>query len=186
MWDAMTDLEVPLAEPILRTAAVYLLVLLLIRVIGKRSLGEMSMFDIVVVLLLADIASSSAIGADDSVSASAASALTLVVLSSAVNPLVHRSPAAASILQGNAEEVIRDGQMVEGVLRRLGISRSELDHAIRGQHGDDVSEIDHAELTPSGKLVVTLKHDEQSATKADVAALAGQIAELKRLLADRG
>lgn len=79
--------------------------------------------------------------------------------------------------------VIRDGQMAEGALRKLRISGSELDHAIRSQHGDDVSEVDHAELTPSGKLVLTLKPEEQSATKADVADLISELHELKASLA---
>ena len=77
--------------------------------------------------------------------------------------------------------VINDGRMAEGALRRLRISPSELDHAIRSQHGDDASEVDHAELTPSGKLVLTLKHDEQSATKADIAELTEELHQLKAI-----
>ena len=75
--------------------------------------------------------------------------------------------------------------MAEGALRRLRISPSELDHAIRSQHGDDISEVDYAQLTPSGKLVLTLKRDEQSATKADIAELTEQLHQLKALLLAR-
>jgi uncharacterized membrane protein YcaP (DUF421 family) len=81
--------------------------------------------------------------------------------------------------------VIRDGRMAQGALRRLRISGSELDHAIRSQHGDDVSEVDRVELTPSGKLVLTLKHDEQSATKADIAEVTEELHQLKALLVAR-
>jgi uncharacterized membrane protein YcaP (DUF421 family) len=89
------------------------------------------------------------------------------------------------VLQGKPVTVIRDGQMAQGSLRRLRISPSELDHAIRSQHGDDVSEVDHAELTPSGKLVLTLKPEEQSATKADIAQLSEELAQLKALVMAR-
>ena len=160
MWEEMMELQVPLAEPILRTTLAYVMLLLLIRFIGKRGLAEMSTFDIVVVFLLAEIVGGAAIGEDDSVTGSVVSAVTLVALSTGVHYMVQRSSAAAMVLQGKPATVIRDGQMAEGALRKLRISQSELDHAIRSQHGDDVSEVEHAELTPSGKLVLTLKHDE--------------------------
>ncbi len=94
------------------------------------------------------------------------------------------SPTAARILQGKATTVIEDGRVVEPALRRLRMRASELDHAIRSQHGDDISEIQHGQLTPSGRLVVTLKYDEQSSTKADIAALADQLRRVEALLTD--
>jgi hypothetical protein len=67
--------------------------------------------------------------------------------------------------------VIDHGQVVQPAVRTLGLRRSELDHAIRSQHGDDLDEIEHGELTPSGRIVLTLKSGEQSSTKADIAEL---------------
>lgn len=182
MWNEILLPQAPLAETILRTALVYVVLVLLIRVIGRRGLAEMSTFDIVVFFLLAEIIGGAALGDDDSLTGSVAGAITLVALGTAVHRLVQRSSLASRILQGEAVTVIRDGQMAEGALRRLHITQSELDHAIRSQHGDDVAEVDHAELTPSGKLVLTLKRDEQSATKADVAELSEQLQQLKALL----
>jgi uncharacterized membrane protein YcaP (DUF421 family) len=186
MWNEMMAPQAPLAETILRTTLVYVVLVLLIRFIGKRGLAEMSTFDIVVILLIAELVGGAALGDDNSLTGGMVGALTLLALSTAVHHLVQRSPVASRLFQGEPVTVIRDGKLAEGALRKLGISRSELDHAIRGQHGDDLSEVEHAELTPSGKLVLTLKRDEQSATKADIAELAEQLRQLKALLTARG
>jgi uncharacterized membrane protein YcaP (DUF421 family) len=186
MWNEMMALQAPLAETILRTTLVYLAVVFLIRLIGKRGLAELSTFDIIVTVLVAEVVGGAAIGADDSLTGGLVSALVLIILNTAVHHLVQRSSAAERIFQGKPATVIRDGQMAEGALRKLGISPSELDHAIRSQHGDDVTEVDHAELTPSGKLVLTLKHDEQSATKADIAELGEQLHQIETFLTSGG
>ena len=65
---------------------------------------------------------------------------------------------------------------------RLGLSRSEIDHAVRLQNGDDVKQVQTGNLEPGGQLVLTLKHAEQGATKADVAELADRLGRIERLL----
>ena len=56
-------------------------------------------------------------------------------------------------------------------MRRLGLRRSELEHAVRLQNGNAIGQVDYGRLEPGGQLVLTLKHIEQAATKADVAEL---------------
>lgn len=170
---------------ILRAVLIYVAVVILIRLMGKRGLSEMNTFDVIVALLLAEILGGAIMGEDASLTGGLVAALTFVALNVGFNHLVHRFPTASRVLQGKPTTVVRDGQMAEGALQKLNISSSELDHAIRSQHGDDISEVDHAELTPSGKLVLTLKYEEQSATKADIAAVSAELQELKSLLSAR-
>lgn len=59
---------------------------------------------------------------------------------------------------------------------------SELDHAVRMQNGDDVAEVGRGSLEPGGQLVLTLKHAEQGATKADVADLTARLGRIEELL----
>lgn len=80
--------------------------------------------------------------------------------------------------------MIEGGQVVQGALQKLGLRTSELDHAIRSQHGD-LEEIEHGELTPSGRVVLTLKPDEQSSTKADIAALEQRLQHIEAMLSAR-
>jgi hypothetical protein len=56
---------------------------------------------------------------------------------------------------------------------------------IRSQHGDDLDEIDHGELTPSGQFVLTLKPEEQSSTKVDIADLTARLRQIEELLTTR-
>jgi uncharacterized membrane protein YcaP (DUF421 family) len=89
------------------------------------------------------------------------------------------------ILEGSPTTVIDHGQVVQPALRKLGLRKSELDHAIRSQHGDDLDEIEHGELTPSGQMVLTLKPGEQAATKADIADLNERLRRVEDLLKRR-
>lgn len=175
----------PLVETILRTTLACVVVAPLVRTSGKRGLAEMSTFDVVVALLLAGIVGGAAVGEDDGVTGGAVAAPTLIASSVAVRLLVHSSSVAADVLQGKLATVIRDGEVAEGALRKLRISQSELDHAIRSRHGDDTSEVGHAKPTPSGKLVLSLRHEERSATKADIADLTRRPEDLRALLAAR-
>jgi uncharacterized membrane protein YcaP (DUF421 family) len=184
MWQDMFVLEVSLVEKVIRTILVYALLLVLIRLVGKRGLAAVNTLDIVVALLLTSAVQNAIIGDDLTIVGGVVSAVTLVTINHAINRLVDASPLAARILEGRATTVIEQGKVNEDALRRLQISKSELDHAIRDQHGDDISEVEHGQLTPSGRLVLTLKHDEQSSTKGDIAALADQLRRLEALLAE--
>jgi uncharacterized membrane protein YcaP (DUF421 family) len=185
MWQAMFTLDVPVLEKVLRTALVYGVVLVLLRVFGKRGLASTNTLDFIVLFLLAGGLEDAIVGDDSSLIGGVISATTLVALNTALTHLTNVSPRAARIIQGKPTTVIENGQIRERGLEKLGLRASELDHAIRSQNGDDISEIEHGELTPSGQLVLTLKHDEQSATKADVAALTEQLQHIERLVAAR-
>jgi uncharacterized membrane protein YcaP (DUF421 family) len=78
--------------------------------------------------------------------------------------------------------VICDGRLVDGALRRLGLRRSEIDHAVRLQNGDDVAQVETGSLEPGGQLVLSLKPAEQNATKADIRALTDRLARMEALL----
>jgi uncharacterized membrane protein YcaP (DUF421 family) len=112
-------------------------------------------------------------------------AVTLVTVNVANNRLIAVSTAAAWIFDGRATTVINDGRIVEEALRRLGLRRSEVDHAVRLQNGDDITEVDHGSLEPGGQLVLTLKPSEQGATNADVAELANRLRRIETLLSAR-
>jgi uncharacterized membrane protein YcaP (DUF421 family) len=182
MWQDMVALDVPLLEKVMRTVLVYVVVLVLLRVFGKRGLASTNTLDLIVLFLLASGMDNAIVGDDMSVLGGVVSATTLVTLNSAMNHLTNVSPRAARIIQGRPTTVIVDGQIREGGLRRLGLRHRELDHAIRSQNGDDISEIEHGEITPSGQIVVSLKHAEQSATKADVAALTEELRRIRELV----
>ena len=182
MWHSMFAEQIPLTEKVLRTVIVYGLIAVLFRLTGKRGLASMNTFDFVVIFLLSNVVQNAVIGNDTSLIGGVIGAITLVTVNELVNRLIAASATAALIFDGRATTVIHAGHVVEPALRRLGLRRSELDHAVRLENGDDVSEVEVGRLEPSGQLVLTLKAAEQGATKADIAELAGRLGRIEHLL----
>jgi uncharacterized membrane protein YcaP (DUF421 family) len=182
MWHAMFVEQIPLAEKILRTVLVYVLIAVLFRVAGKRSMANLNTFDFVVMFLLSNVVQNAVIGNDISLTGGVVGAVTLVAVNAVVTRVVASNARAARLFDGHATTVISDGHVVDRALRHLGLRRSELDHAVRVQNGDDVAEVQRGSLEPGGQLVLTLKHSEQGATKADVAELTARLSRIEDLL----
>ncbi len=182
MWHSMFVEQIPLAEKILRTIIVYALVAVIFRLTGKRGLASMNTFDFIVLFLLSNVLQNAVIGNDTSLIGGVIGAITLVAVNALINRLITVSAVAERIFEGRATTVVSDGHVIAPVLRRLGLRRSELDHAVRLQNGDDISEIGSGSLEPGGQLVLTLKPGEQSATKDDVAELTSRLRRIEDLL----
>lgn len=185
MWQAMLVEQIPVAEKVLRTALVYALIVVLFRFTGKRGLASLNTFDFIVLFLLSNVVQNAVIGDDQSLTGGAVGAVTLIAVNAVVNRVVVASPRAAHLLEGSSTTVIEHGHIVDAAIHRLGLRRGELDHAVRTQNGDDISEIEDGRLAPGGHLVLTLRHDEQSATKADIATLTQALRELQSLMIRR-
>jgi uncharacterized membrane protein YcaP (DUF421 family) len=182
MWHAMFVEQIPFTEKILRTVLVYALIAVLFRLSGKRGLANLSTFDFVVIFLLSNVVQNAVIGNDTSLTGGVVGAVTLVVVNAVVNRIVASSATAARIFDGRPTTVIRDGHVLTRALVHLGVRRSEIDHAVRMQNGDGVSDIQDGVLEPGGQLVLTLKRADQSATQADVAGLREQLSRIEDLL----
>lgn len=185
MWHDLFVIQVPVLEKILRTVLVYATVVVLFRLSGKRGLANMNTFDIVVIFLLSNVVQNAIIGNDQSLLGGVLGALTLVAINAGLNHGLARSTRLARVLEGTATTVIEDGRLVPRALRRLALRPTELDHAVRMQNGDDVSEMQTGRLQPSGQLVLTLKQQEQNATKADIDSLRAQLTEIHAMVTAR-
>ncbi|MEU3573085.1 YetF domain-containing protein [Kitasatospora sp. NPDC036755] len=183
MWHDLVAVQIPIVEKVLRTIAVYALILVLFRIAGKRGLAGLNTFDMVVVFLLSNVVQNAVIGNDNSLLGGAIGAVTLVAVNAGVTRWLARDPRAARILEGTATTVVEDGRLVPGALHDLALRPSELEHAVRVQNGDDLDEVARAWLEPDGQLLVELKADEQNATRGDVEDLRRRLAEIERLLA---
>jgi uncharacterized membrane protein YcaP (DUF421 family) len=183
MWHDIFVMQIPVLEKVLRTVLVYSLILILFRVAGKRDLASLSTFDFVVIFLLSNVVQNAVIGNDDSLLGGAVGAVTLIALNAGLNRWVATSDRASRLLEGTATTVIDDGRVLSKTLRRLALRPSALEHAVRVQNGDDVSEIQTGRLEPNGQLVITLKPSEQNASKGDIAELHARLDALDAALA---
>ena len=81
--------------------------------------------------------------------------------------------------------IIDGGRVIDSQLRRLGLRRSELEHAVRLQNGNAIGQVDCGRLEPGGQLVLTQKPAERGATKADVAGLIDRLCRVEEILTTR-
>jgi uncharacterized membrane protein YcaP (DUF421 family) len=177
--------QIPFAEKIFRTVLVYVLVALLLRATGKRGLSGLNSLDIVVMVLLSNVVQNAVIGPDNSLTGAIIGAVTLVGVNSAVNHAAVRSDRLTRIFDGADTAVIEHGSVDERAARRIGLRRRELDHAVRLQNGDDIRQVESGVFDPGGQLVLTLKAEEQGATKGDIDRLTAQLARIEALVAER-
>jgi uncharacterized membrane protein YcaP (DUF421 family) len=182
VWHSMFAVQVPILEKILRTVLVYATILILFRLTGKRDLATLNMFDFVVLFLLSNVVQNAIIGNDTSLLGGIIGALTLVAVNAALNRWIMLSERAARILEGKPTAVIENGRFLPGAARRLSLRPIDVERAIRVQNGDDIKEVATGLMEPNGQLVLTLKEEEQNASKADIAGIRKQLKAIETSL----
>jgi uncharacterized membrane protein YcaP (DUF421 family) len=138
----------------IRTAIVYGFLVLAFRLAGKREVGQLSILDLVVLLLIADAVQNAMVGENTTIVGGLVAAATLIVLDRVLNTLADRSPRLRRALEGEPRLLIRDGTVMQRALREEGIDRSELETAVR-QHGlERVADVHLAVLETDGTISV--------------------------------
>jgi len=129
MWMA----ELPVLEKIVRAAAVYFFLLVALRLTGKRQLGQMSSFDLVVLLMISNVVQNAMIGNDNSLTGGFIGAATVLVLNYGVARLVVSRKSFERLIEGAPTLLIHNGKVIEQNLRRELLTRDELMAALRRQ-----------------------------------------------------
>ncbi len=109
-FDHMFQLPIPLIEKVLRPIIVYLALVLLLRIFGKRELAQLNPFDLVVLLSLSNTVQNAIIGDDNSITGGIIGAFTLLAINWFVVRVLFRSPRLTRALEGRPVVLIRDGQ----------------------------------------------------------------------------
>jgi uncharacterized membrane protein YcaP (DUF421 family) len=166
--DDLLHLPMPAAEKVIRTVAIYLGILLVIRIAGKRLMAQMNSQDLVVVLLLSNVVQNAIIGADNSLVGGLLGAAVLVIVNAALDHWALRSPRVAWLLDGRPTVVVQDGVLDLRALAHVGMSPEELNNAIQPHGADSLSEVQRVALEPGGSITVELKPDAKNATIGDL------------------
>src|SRR5271169_3783945 len=111
MFDQMFHLPIPLLEKILRPIIVYLALILLLRVFGKRELAQLNPFDLVVLLSLSNTVQNAIIGDDNSVTGGIIGAFGLLAINWLVVRTLYSSPRLTRALEGRSTLLISDGKI---------------------------------------------------------------------------
>lgn len=176
--DDLFTVTVPLGEKVLRTIGVYLGILLLLRLAGKRDLAQLNTFDLVVLLLLSNVVQNAVIGNDNSLLGGLVGATTLIVVNSFVVRIVRRSDPIDRLLEGTPTTLAVDGQIDDDALARLGLRRADVVLALRKQGAMSIDDVAQAILEPGGSILLTLCEGAEPATRTDVARLEAKLDQL--------
>jgi uncharacterized membrane protein YcaP (DUF421 family) len=145
-------------EKIVRSLVVYLFLLVMFRLLGKREVAQMTVFDLIVLLILSNVLQNAMIGPDNSVIGGLIGASSIL----AINWLVGRAAFSSRWFERTVEGVpillVHGGQLIDQNMRRVGISREELLSDLRSEGVFSLQDVRAAVLEPSGKLSV-LKSD---------------------------
>ena len=150
----MFQLPLPVVEKLLRPVIVYLVLVLLLRLFGKRELAQLNPFDLVVLLSLSNTVQNAIIGDDNSVTGGIIGAFSLLAINWLVVRVLFRSRRLTRVLEGRATVLVRDGQIDQKALARESLSREELIEVIHRQGFEDVHQVRKCELEPNGTFYV--------------------------------
>lgn len=156
----MWHLSFPVWQFVIRGTVIYIFALVLIRLSGKREIGQMGAGEFVAILLVSNAVQNAMNGGDNSITGGLVLATVIIGLSVLIAYVSSRSPVADRIIRGQATVLIRDGKLVEGNVRRQFLSREEIQSAIEDQGADDISQVDLAVLESNGKVVVRKKREQ--------------------------
>ncbi len=160
--------DISIFEKIIRPVVVYFFLLFALRLGGKRELGQLTGFDLVVVLMLSNAVQNAIIGKDNSVSGGLIGAATLLVTNYLVVRLAYRYPHIQRAVEGKPTRLLHDGQIIPENLAKELISETEFRTVLRRQGFEDLAEIKLAILETSGNVTVERAEDLPTPVEAQI------------------
>jgi uncharacterized membrane protein YcaP (DUF421 family) len=162
----MWHLALPWWEFIVRALLVYVFLIGLLRVTGRRQVGQLAPFDLVLLLVLSNAVQNSMNGGDNTVLGGVISATTLVAANWLLSYLTFRSKRLQRAVEGRPEVLIHNGHVYHDVMEREKLTQSELDAALRQAGCACVADVHFAVLENNGQISVRVR----SAPPANAAA----------------
>ena len=153
-----------LAVTLIRLLILYVLLLCCMRLMGRRQIGELQPSELVITMLLSEIASIPLGNNDIPLLNSVAAILVLAALEILLSALCLRSDRLRKLLQGNPKPVVRDGMPDQATLRQLRLTVDDLLEALREKDVFDLGDVRLAILEPNGKLTLQLTPQAQPVT----------------------
>jgi uncharacterized membrane protein YcaP (DUF421 family) len=151
---ALFDLSLPWWQFVLRALVVYLGVMVLVRISGKRAVGQFTPFDLVLLILLGNAVQNGMNGGDNSLTGALILAICLIALNYMVAWLSARHPRVRRFVEGDPVELARDGHIFRDVLKRELVSKSDFGEAMREAGCDEIEHIKLAMLETNGRISI--------------------------------
>ena len=153
----MWQLAIPWWEFVARALIVYVFLMILLRVTGRRQVGQLAPFDLVLLLVLSNALQNAMNGGDNSVLGGVISALTLVGVNWLTGYLTFRNKRLARAIEGRPEVLIHNGHVYRDIMAREHLTQAELDAALRLAGCGSVEDVHFAVLENNGQISVRVK-----------------------------
>jgi uncharacterized membrane protein YcaP (DUF421 family) len=153
----MFHIAVPWWELVIRSAVVYIFLIGLLRITGKRQVGQLAPFDLVLLLVLSNAVQNSMNAGDNSLIGGLIGAVTLISLNYIVAMLTYRSKRMEALIEGRPQLIIHNGVLVKGALHDARMTHHELNAALRQAGCTCVEEVHYAVLENNGSVSVVPK-----------------------------
>ncbi|HSH72912.1 MAG TPA: YetF domain-containing protein [Methylophilaceae bacterium] len=150
----MFNMTVPWWELVARGVVVYAFLILLLRVTGKRQIGQLSPFDLVLLLILSNAVQNSMNAGDNSLVGGLISAFTLVAVNYLVGLVTFKSKKLEEIIEGRPQLIIHEGKLFEDVMNDAKLTRHELDSTLRQSGYFEIKDVKLAILETNGTVSV--------------------------------
>ena len=149
---------VPIWELILRSAVVYVFLLIAIRLTGRRQVGQLSPLDFILLLILSNSVQNSINAGDNSLVGGLISATTLIALHWSLSFITFKSKTAADLLDGTPEILVHNGKIMQQTLDEEQITRDDLDAMLRKNGVEKLEEVRYLVLEANGAINLIKKN----------------------------
>jgi uncharacterized membrane protein YcaP (DUF421 family) len=153
----MFTLSIGVPELIVRAVVIYAALFLLLRIVGKKHVGELAPFDLVVLLILSECVQGALTADDTSITAGVVAAATLFAANQFVGYISSRSKTLDRLLEGKPRILVRNGTVCKDVLAREHITHSELVEALRREGCTSLTKVRYAVLENDGQISIGLR-----------------------------
>lgn len=139
---------------VLSSVAVYLFIIIAIRLFGKKELAQLSIIDLAFILLISNSVQNAMVGSDSSLGGGLVAASSLFVINYLFKYLLYRFPKLSNIIQGADLMLIYKGQLNEPNMAKAHITREEIVEAVREHGVSEIREVDLAVLETDGNISI--------------------------------
>jgi len=149
--------DIPVWEKIFRSIIIYLFILLAFRFTGKRQVGQLTPFDLVLLLIISNVVQNAVIGNDNSLGGGLIGAVTILALNWGVVEISYRFKFFRRVMESTPTVLIHNGKLLTDNLRKERITLEELQAAIRKSGLAEVDQVRFAVLEENGQISVIPK-----------------------------
>lgn len=150
---------------IVRSVAVYLFMLLALRIFGKKELAQLSVVDLVFILLISNSVQNAMVGPSTSLSGGIVAASALFAANFTLKKVLYKNKGFSKLLQGNAVSLIYKGKINEVNMRKAQISEEELQAVLREHGVNSTTDVDLAMLEVDGNVSIVSNNFQNKSTK---------------------